>query len=792
MSEYSTNADNPTYFPPQKISNAARTKQWYIDCVRAGEKLIAYGRDYEDHRKMQIWENLDNDIIDQQEIERVFNPMQIENASFPAAIKNYPLSVPKIDLLQGEEIKRKFDWNVIAKNENSHSSYTKALRDEILNIMIEQIQAEAMDEEKLQKDIEEVSKYYEYDFKDLNEISATRVLQYLWREQTLKHKFTIGFRDALIKGREVYRIDIVGGEPTVERVDPQRVYFVRKPNNHKIEESDIIVEINYEPIGKVIDEFHDELTSAEVTEIETRYGALKNRESSSAGTLNHVNGFPLMLVGTEIGGDNPNDFTNQLVTYALPYDYEGNVRVVRTRWLGRRKMGRLKFYNPVTGDEDERLVSENYKPNTAAGESVKWFWVNESMKGTCIANSIYVGCGPSEVQMRHIDNPSKCFLGYVGTDYGKSLMSRMEPYQYLYNVYMRRLELAISRYSGPIQEIDFSMKPADWSVNEWMFYQDVLGKYVVDSFNEGQSGAARGKLAGAVNNTSGRIMDANPGNYIRELINMLQYIEIQMGEIAGVSKQRQGSIDNRETVGGIERAVTQSSHITEKWFYVHDETKKRVMAALLDTAKQTWKNSKSKRISFIMEDMSRKMIEFNGDDFASSEYDLFITNSSEDQEIREALKQLAQAAVQNGASLTLPITILRSDSITEMAKKIEAEERERFAREQQSQQQTIEAQERMQQAELADKQADRDLKYYDIDERSRVALEVAGMKAQETEPTDNTTEQQKIAIAERKQQHEETKTFMEQNLKNRQLSETERHNKAAESIAKSRPRSTSK
>lgn len=788
--------DNPYYFPPQKVRVGARTKEWWINCMKASENLIAYGKDYETHRKMKVWEDLDNDIIDEQEIERVFNPMELENVSFPASIKNYPLSVPKVDLLQGEEIKRRFDWNVIAKNEEAHSSYTKALRDEIVNIMIEEIQNSNSSEEEIKAKIQETSKYYAYNYKDLNEIAATRTLQYLWREQTLKEKFSLGFRDALVKGREIYRIDIFGGEPTVTRVDPRKVFFVRKPNSHKLEESDIIVEVNYEPIGKVIDEFHEYLKPSEIDDLETGYESAGSPNTSS-GNLNHVNGFPLILVGSEVGGNDAKDPVNQLITYGLPYDVEGNVRVVRSRWLGRRRIGRLTFPNPETGDIEERLVSENYKINPELGEEVKWFWINEALGGVTIGNRYHVKMEPLETQMRHMDNPSICSLGYVGTDYGKSLMSRMEPYQYLYNVYMRRLELAISRYSGPIQEIDFSKKPAEWTTEMWMYYQDVLGKYVVDSFNEGQSGAARGKLAGTVNNTSGRIMDASPANYIRELIGMLQYIENQMGEIAGVTKQRQGQIDNRETVGGVERAVAQSSHITERWFFIHDETKKRVLATLLDTAKNAWKDSKSKKISFVMDDMSRKVIEFNGEDFASSQYDLFITNSSEDQQIREALKQLAQAAVQNGASLTLPITILRSDSISEMARKIEEEERTRLQREEQMQQQQLESAERMKQAEIEDKQADRDLKYYEIDSKNSTDIEkeyikLQGASQQFPEETDDEFEQRKLLLQERKQQLEERKATVESNIKRAQLSETVRHNKATEQISRRKPKTTSK
>ena len=143
--------------------------------------------------------------------------------------------------------------------------------------------------------------------------------------------------------------------------------------------------------------------------------------------------------------------------------------------------------------------------------------------------------------MRHFDNPSKCFLGYVGTDYGKSLMSRMEPYQYLYNVYMRRLELAIAKYKGPIYEMDISTKPDDWDIEMWMYYADVLGWSIKDAFNEGKKGQATGKVAGTLNNQT-KVLDANAGNYIQQLVMMLQYIEKQMGQIAGVNEQRQGHV----------------------------------------------------------------------------------------------------------------------------------------------------------------------------------------------------------------------------------------------------------
>lgn len=777
----------PLYFPPQKIPMSKKTAQWYRECIDGAESLAILRTDgaLNHHYKMQVWENLDNDIIDENEIEKVFNPMQISNAVFPAAIKNYPLSVPKIDLLHGEEIKRRFDWKVLARNEDAYSTQTMALKDAIMQVVIDEINNEAFNEEDAQRKIQEVSKYFKYEYKDLNELYATRVLEYLWREQDLRLKFSQAFRDALVKGREIYRIDNIGGEPGVIKVDPKNTYFIRRGESHRIEDSDIIIEISYAPVGKVIDEFYDYLTPAHIEQLEAGIQKIKQ---NAGGILNHQNAFPILMGGTEIGGTvaGDNGF-NAVGVFNLPFDYEGNVRICRARWIGRKKIGKLKYFDPNTGNEEERFVSENYKVKEELGESVKWIWVNEAYEGTRLAEDIYVKTQPRDVQMRHFDNPSKCFLGYVGTDYGKSLMSRMEPYQYLYNVYMRRLELAIAKYKGPIYEMDISTKPDEWDIEMWMYYADVLGWSIKDAFNEGKKGQATGKIAGNLNNQT-KVLDANAGNYIQQLVMMLQYIEKQMGQIAGVNEQRQGQIDNRETVGGIERAVTQSSHITEKWFFVHEETKKRVLLALLDTAKQIWKNKKSKKINFIMDDMSRATIDINGEDFSSTEYDIFISDSSDDLKIRQTLEGLAQAYVQNGGSMTLPIKILRSDSITQMAKQIEEEEAAMQQRQSEFENKKLEAEQAMKQAELEDKQAEREFQYWKVEKESEVKLQIAGMQPAE----DTTIDEEKLNLDKQKLDNEKIVKDKEFSLKQQQLSETKRHNIETEKISKIKKATTPK
>jgi len=68
---------------------------------------------------------------------------------------------------------------------------------------------------------------------------------------------------------------------------------------------------------------------------------------------------------------------------------------------------------------------------------------------------------------------------------------------------------------------------------------------VTDGFKEGDKGASQGKLAGSLGGNDNMVADLEMGNYIQQHLMMLQYIKEEMGEIAGVSEQRQGQIEQR-------------------------------------------------------------------------------------------------------------------------------------------------------------------------------------------------------------------------------------------------------
>ena len=179
------------------------------------------------------------------------------------------------------------------------------------------------------------------------------------------------------------------------------------------------------------------------------------------------------------------------------YSDAGEVRVVKVVWVSMRKVGEISWY-----DEDDelqkKLVDENYKPNEQLGEKVEWFWVNEWWEGTRIAEDIYIKWGPRPIQFRRMGNKSAGGSGYVGTVYNTnvsqslSLMDRMKPYQYLYNVFMYRTELAFAKSKGKISVMDTSRVPDGWDMDKWMYYAEVLGWAIEDPFKEGNKGSRFG------------------------------------------------------------------------------------------------------------------------------------------------------------------------------------------------------------------------------------------------------------------------------------------------------------
>ena len=233
---------------------------------------------------------------------------------------------------------------------------------------------------------------------------------------------------------------------------------------------------------------------------------------------------------------------------------------------------------------------------------------------------------------------------------------------------------------------------------------------VKDSFKEGNIGASTGKLAGALNNASTGVIDLELGNSIQQNINLLEFIKMEMADVAGISKQREGQISNRETVGGVERATLQSSHITEWLFVVHEDVKKRALECFLETAKIAMRG-RNKKFEYILPDGSMKIIDIDGDEFAECDYGLVVDNSNAIQELQQKMDMLAQAALQNQTlNFSTIMQLYNSCSMAEKRRIVEKNEQALMQRQQEAQQQQLQAQQQQAEMQAQQKEAEMQLK----------------------------------------------------------------------------------
>ena len=718
-------------FPRQALPFNRKTKKWGKQCLLWGDSRTSWN--YSPVRKAlrdkRINYDLVRGILHMDDVALIINPAGIQADYVPQEIQHFALMNAKLNVLIGEEFRRPFDWRAIVTNMNAVSEIEEAKKTELLNAFRQVVEDESLSQEDYEQKLEELDEYYTYNWQDFRERRANELLRHYVKEYNIPLIFNSGFMDALTVGEEIYECNIEGGEPVLRRLNPEHVRVYRSGHSNKIEDADIIIVEEYWNPGRIIDTFYDQLTKRDIEYLENLPDYLGNG-TNSMGYADERNGFVRRdmlsesyptVASSEVFGD-----TMEFDQYRLlPYDTDGNVRVMRMYWKSRRKILKVKFYDPDSGEENFKFMAENYIPNTDLGEEAEDKWINESWEGVIIGGNntdfdehkgdgtygIFVNIRPRPIQYSRLMNPSKCHHGIIGTVYnineGKpfSMVDMMKPYNYLYDVIHNRLTDALASAWGSMAEVDLALVPEEWTFDQWMYFAKVNHIAVRNSFNEGKAGAALGKLAGSLNNNTQRIITDASGNYIQQLMNLAEWSKLQIGEIVGISKQREGQIANRETVGGVERATLQSSYITEWYFAWHNDTKRRALDCLLETAKISGRG-RNLKFPYITSDGSMKIMEFSGDEFSENDYGIVVDDSSDILNLDQKIESLAQAALQTQSNTLSDVMRMwtSASSVSEKIRILQRGERRKMEQAQRDQQVQLQAQQEAAQAQLQAKQ----------------------------------------------------------------------------------------
>ena len=719
-------------FPQQKLALSKKDDQWQHDCVNyiIGEgNIVSGGQTKTRFGELQTYYNLYNSIFDEKDFKKITNPFKVDDG-FPATPQDFNIIRPKIDLLIGEETKRPFNFKVVRTSQEAASELMDKEKQMLQQYMEAAIMGRMSPEEQQQfqqqmqngevMPPQAITKYMNKEYKDIIENTAYHTLTYLREKLSLDNEFIKGWKDGLIAGTEIYYVGVQNAEPYLERVNPIYFSYDRSPDLEFIEDGSWCCRRMRLPVAEVYDRYYDKLSEKDLDKLNEM-----------------LTGVPSNWMGEKNPVDDFNHISMHIMDNPL-YDYKTRycINVWHCCWKSFKKIYYVTTLDE-TGQPQIDIVDETYQ-KVGTELSIEPDWIVEVWEGYRAGHDLYFGIQPIEYQHVSIDNPNSQKLPYCGAIYSntnskpRSLVSILKPLQYMYIVLWYRLELALARDKGKVINMDITQIPKNMGITpaKWMHYLSSVGVNFINPYEEGWNipGREGGKPATFNQITA---LDLSMTQVVGQYIQIMDKIEQLAGTISGITAQRQGEISTSELVGNVERSVLQSSNITEPLHWVHNQVKRRALNMLLNTAKGAWEDTGKKKLQYVFDNGERAYLDIEKK-FYYEDMDVFVSDSAKDFENIQKLQQLIQPAMQNGASLLEAAEVLTTDNFNLLKQKLRDMQDRQDQLQQQQQEQQAQQQQQLQQMqneskeqELMLKEAEMDLKRYEIDSKNQTQIAVA-------------------------------------------------------------------
>lgn len=733
--------DNILIQRDQRLSRAekeAKDKQWYkskINLLDKGSLRTTYGfGGISEYHRMKVNYDLYNNIIDFRDFEYVCKPFGVDEEGFelPAKMSNRDIISNKIKVILGMEMRRPFDYKVLAVNPEATTRKEQQefnmMRDyvisEILGPIKKQIELSkaqeqgdepltSLQKEKLQEEVdaqlkamtpEEVKLYMQRKHQDPAELLSHQLLEYLSIKRDLKGKFNNGAKHALITAKEFYWVGEVNGEPEVRVCNPLRLNFNASPDTEFIEDGEwVTYEYRMSP-SDCIAFFAEDLTNDEIDSIYKDYSNYTHN-MFERDLFNFANNGPISQ-----------------------YDYQTNntVRVLHAVWKSLREVKFLK-YEDDNGEVQQMIVDETYELNKDAGDiEITSEWIPEVYEGYKIGANIFKKLRPVPGQFKDMDNLYMSKLPYYGAIYDAtnsqptSFVDRGKVWQYYLNIVYYRAELLMASDKGKKVLMNINAVPDSAGIDiekfQYFFESSPFGW-----FNPNEEGMTYSDV-----NAIAKVIDLSTASDIGKYIELAEKIKQECGEAMGVSRQMEAQLGPEDAVSNTRQSLIQSSYILEPFFNLHNRIKKNVLTALIETAKVCYSNKKPQKLSYVLDDLSVRTLDLDPALLDNSTIGLFVTDSSSAQEIKDTITQLAHAALQNqSVKFSDIVSILKETSITAAEDRLKASE--------------IESEERVNQAEMARIKAQKDLEESKIQhekEKWQHEIDLAIVKEEEKRKTE--------------------------------------------------------
>ena len=658
-------------FPQQRVSGAVKkTADWYANCI---DYVIDAGLSFNDRKDTELKLSILRGDLPTEFYKKTLNPYNSANEKyqrFPATLRNLDIMSDVIRRYVSEYFKGVHEFVVGANNPDIVINKNAKLKEKIGELaqqafqqeferqyqaMIQQAQQQGQDPNTInpQQAMPDVDKFIaDFNEKYIDDESkqGQDILDYV-RAMTQDNIIYLSAFFNFVSLGECYSYSDVRGNKLFKEHVPVLEAFPIPNDKFFVEDHNMFARRMLMSYQQIIDMFDDMLTDKDKKFLELYYG----RASSNNGItqLNYTQMFETYPdICDKFTKGEREIFKKEPIT--IHAENNNLFEVWHVVWRGEAKRGILTYINEL-GLQTTRVVEEDYKFNPEAGDiNIEWVYEPQVYEGYRIGgryNSIY------PIKARPVAFNRNGKLPYNGIMevlpmMGKfSIIKLITPYQVMRNIFAYHREMVIAKNKMLILLLPESLIASNSEDKIYKMAAD--GVLLIDDSEDTNS----------LKMQQIRLLNANMGDYITQLTNLMEATKLEAREMVDMNMQRYGDIAQSAGAATTQEAISRSSMGMVILVQMFDEFRKADYNRDLDYCKLAY--AEGLDTSYWDELGKRRFISLDVNTFISSDYSTTVRNDSKELDKIQQLRQWAFSAAQNG-DLDMALAAISGDNVSQI------------------------------------------------------------------------------------------------------------------------------
>lgn len=660
------------HFPQQRVDGATKqTADWYANCI---DYIIDAGLSFNDRTDTETKLNILHGNIPNEFYKKTLNPYNSSKEKyqrFPATMRNFDIMSDIVRRYVSEYFKGVHEFVVGANSPQIVLNKNLKLRQEITAMaqqafqqefqrqyqaLVQQAQEQgqdpqSVDPQQAMPDPEEFMRKFEQDYIDKESTQAQEVLEYVRAMTKDTSIYLSAFFNYCALGECYTYCTIKNNEIYKECVPAMEAYPI--PNaNFFVEDHDMFARKIMMSYQQILDTFGDVLDDKDKGFLENYYA----RSSSSAVRKLTYEGYfeTYADVCSKFSKEERELFKKQPI--AVYDDNTDLYEVWHVTWRGDARRAIVHYINEI-GFEATRVEEEDYQLNKEAGDiSIEYEYEPQVYEGYRIGNRM-TAVYPIKAKPVPFNRGGK--LPYNGIMevlpmMGKfSIIQLITPYQIMRNIMIYHREMVIAKNKMLILLLPQSLVTDD--AEDKIYKMAADGTLLVDDTED----------ANTTKMQQIRLLNANMGDYITQITNLVEAIKMEAREMVDMNAQRYGEIAQSAGASTTQNAIAQSSMGSVIITAMFDEFRCADYNRDLDYGKLAYIDGLD--TSFWDESRQRHYLSLDVNSYVNSDYSTTVRNNAKEFDKLQQLRQWAFSAAQNG-DLDQALAAINGDNVTQISK----------------------------------------------------------------------------------------------------------------------------